>query len=91
MIEWQTLLYSSIFVVGMCEWIKKYDKEDKFKPAYKYLPVVLAAAAAALLFFAGGEEAGVWIGVFNGLLIFSTSTLTYDTLIETITRKFKSM
>lgn len=87
LISWQMLLYSSILVVGICEWVKKYDKKDKMKQFYKYLPILLATAAATVLGFA--LDVSFWTGVFNGLLIFSTSTLAYDTVVETINRKMK--
>lgn len=86
---WSEVLFGAIILIGLVEWIKKLDSNNKWKKAYKYMPLLLSVAPAVLL----GIYNGTWnLGfiALNWLSIFSISTLGHDNIIEIIRDKFKT-
>ena len=87
--NWTEILFGSIILIGLIEWLKQLDKNNKWKKAYKFLPLLLSVAPAVLV----GIYHDTWnVGfiALNWLSIFSISTLGYDNIIEVINQRFKS-
>lgn len=87
--NWQEIIFCAIAVVGIIEWIKNLDPEKKLKKFYKFFPVVISIIPAILISNLSSE--GSWASVvLNTLVIFSFSTLGYQTIVETIEKNIKN-
>jgi len=88
--NWEELVLGAISIIGIIEWLKNLDPEKKLKKFYKFFPLVLSLVPAVLISSLAENMTWAFIGL-NALVIFSFSTLGYQTIIETIEKKIKSV
>ena len=81
-INYEMLLFGAMAVVGLTEWIKSFDKEDKLKKLYSFIPGILAIPVAIII---TAYQADVWyLGFMSWAILVSMSVLGYTTIISSI-------
>lgn len=78
----ELLLFGAIAIVGLAEWFKTFDGEDKLKKWYNLLPLIIALPVAVVLVL---QEGLPWYTTFIywGLEV-SLSVLGYTTIIQSV-------
>ncbi len=77
-----TILYGSIAIVGISEWLKSFDKEQKLKRFYNFLPLILSLPVAIIL-VKQAELPWYMTFLYWGMEL-SLSVLGYSTIISSI-------
>jgi len=90
MIGWTYILYSAIVVVGLIEFIKDLDEKGRLKKFYPWLAIFLSIVCSVVLDRFLADELGFWSIVLHALIIFATSTLTYDTVVDNLKLRMKN-
>ena len=87
--QWQEIIFGAISVIGIIEWLKQLDPENKLKKFYKFLPILVSAIPAVLISHSAGNF--IWSSILLNLtVIFSFSTLGYQAIVETIEKRIKN-
>jgi len=83
----ELLVFGAITVVGLAEWFKSFDKEDKLKKYYNLLPLILSIPVAIILTLS--QDDPWYLGFLYWGVTVGFSVLGYTTVIETIQKMLK--
>ena len=87
-IDWMLLLGCSAGAIGLIEWAKTFDKEEKLKWLYKLMPLV-TSVGIGLAVTMQNFEVGQF--VVNSLIILSFSVLGYTTIVNFVKKKIETL
>lgn len=82
--NYQIILFGAISIVGLAEWLKAFDKEDKLKKWYNLLPLLLGIPVGVILTVY--QKDPWYMGFLYWGALVSVSVLAYNTIIETINK-----
>ncbi len=78
--DWNLILASAIIVIGLTEYIKSWDKEEKVKKIYKLFPLILSFLTSFIVSLIEGFVIGSFI--FTGLLTLAFSVVGYESIMK---------
>lgn len=79
-INWNMIFAGAIIVLGLTEYIKSFDRQEKLKSIYGLFPLGISILAG--LTISGLQGFSIWSFVFNNLLVLGFSIIGYESILK---------